>query len=207
MPKFHGPADGHWHPMRPDGIARLLTGVNVPWWIAGGWALDLFLGFQTRAHADIDVGVLRRNVSDVVAALSGWELFEASSETLYRLAHHERPRPEVNSLWCRPSDAQSWAFELMLDEADGDAWVFRRLRTIRLPLANAVKRTPDGIPCLAPEIQLLYKAQRPRPKDHDDFERVLERLGHGERSWLCDTLSTVDPKHVWLKKLRAWPSS
>lgn len=169
---------------------------------AGGWALDLFLGFQTRSHDDFDVGVLRRDVTDVVARLSGWEFFEARSETLYRLGHDERPRPEVNSLWCRPCNAHDWSFELMLDEADGDAWVFRRLPIIRMPLANAVRHTPDGIPYLTPEIQLLYKARRPRAKDQDDFERILAWLRPGERAWLCNALSAVDPEHAWLTKLR-----
>lgn len=65
----------------------------------------------------------------------------------------------------------------MLDEADGDAWVFRRLSAIRMPLARAIRHTADGIAYLTPEIQLLYKARHPRAKDQDDFERVLERLG------------------------------
>ena len=188
--------------MQPHDVAKLLVGINVPWWVAGGWALDLFLGFQTRSHGDVDVGVLRRDVMDVIAGLSGWEFFEATSETLYRLDRYECPRPDVNSLWCRPRSADGWSLELMLDEADADVWVFRRLPTIRMPLAGAIRRTPDGIPYITPEIQLLYKARGPRPKDQDDFERVLERLGPCELVWLCEALSKVDPEHAWLTKLR-----
>jgi hypothetical protein len=71
-----------------------------------------------------------------------------------------------------------------------------------MPLARAIKRTGDGIPYLAPEIQLLYKARGTREKDQRDFERVMERLGPDERSWLYDALSVVDPQHVWLTELR-----
>jgi hypothetical protein len=189
--------------MQPHDAATLLAGVTVPWWVAGGWAIDLFLGFQTRAHNDFDVGVLRRDVTTLIPNLAGWEIFEAKSQMLSRLDDCEHPRPDVNSLWCRPCNAQDWSLELMLDEADGDAWAFRRLPTIRMPLASVIRRTSDGIPYLTPEIQLLYKARHPRPKDHDDFERVLVRLGSGERVWLCDALSTVDPEHAWLTKLRS----
>ena len=202
MPEIYGPAEGHWKPMQPHDAAALLARINVPWWVAGGWALDLFLGSQTRSHDDFDVGVLRRDVTDVVAGLSGWEFFEASSGMLYRLGGYGHPRPEVNSLWCRPCNAEWWSLELMLDEADGDTWVFRRLPTIRMPLRRAIRRTADGIPYLCPEIQLLYKARRPRGKDQDDFERVLDRLGPGERVWLCEALSVVDPEHAWLTRLR-----
>jgi hypothetical protein len=47
--------------------------MRPPWWIAGGWALDLFLGYQTRGHGDLDVGVLRCDIVDVITDMSGWE--------------------------------------------------------------------------------------------------------------------------------------
>lgn len=202
MPEIYGPAEGHWSPMQPHGVAALLVEIDVRWWVAGGCALDLFLGFQTRTHADFDVGVLRRDVARVMAGLSGWEFFEARSGMLHRLGPYEQPRAEVNSLWCRPGSAHTWSLEFMLDEADGDHWVFRRRPGIRMPLARAISHSADGIPYLTPEIQLLYKARRPRPKDEDDFERVLHRLGADQRVWLYDALSVVEPQHAWLAKLR-----
>lgn len=202
MPELYGPAEGHWRSTQPHDVAALLVEINRPWWVAGGWALDLFLGVQTRPHGDLDVGILRRDAAGVMAGLMGWEAFEADSGRLYRLSPGERPRPEVNSLWCRPCHAHSWSLELMLDEADGDVWVFRRLPNVRMSLARAIRHTADGTPYLTPEIQLLYKARRPRDKDQDDFERVLQRLGADQRVWLYDALSRVDPGHAWLAKLR-----
>jgi aminoglycoside-2''-adenylyltransferase len=207
MSQFHGPAIGHWSPLQPQEVATLLAGVNRPWWIAGGWALDLFLGFQTRAHDDLDVGVLRRNVLEVTAHLCGWEFFEARSQALYRLAVGEAPRAEVNSMWCRRCGEQRWSFELLLDDAHADAWVFRRWPALQIPLDKVIRRTPNGIPFLTPEIQLLYKARHPRTKDQSDFERLLPRLGSSERTWLCDALSRIDSEHAWLTTLRSWPSA
>jgi hypothetical protein len=48
-----------WEPLTPEQVAQLLRGVEIPWWIAGGWALDLFMGRQTRAHNDIEISVFR----------------------------------------------------------------------------------------------------------------------------------------------------
>ena len=45
----------HWQPLSVQETVDLLYSLPVPWWIAGGWAIDLYLGRQTRPHEDIDV--------------------------------------------------------------------------------------------------------------------------------------------------------
>ena len=50
-----------WESLRPDAAVELLRDLDVPWWIAGGWSLDLFLGYELRPHEDLDVAVLRRD--------------------------------------------------------------------------------------------------------------------------------------------------
>ena len=191
-----------WEPTHPREAARLLAAVPAPWWVAGGWALDLFMGRESRPQRDLDVGILRRDAPAVTATLAGWELFEARDGTLRRL-EQRAPREEVNSLWCRPVGATCWIFELLLDEADGDAWVFRRRRDIRRPLAEAMRFDSARIPYLAPEIQLLYKAQRPRPEDESDFRAVAPRFDDDARAWLHEALSRIDPAHHWLEALAA----
>jgi len=58
-------------------LAPLLAGMAFPWWVAGGWAIDLFVGHQTRLHDDLDVLVLRRDQLAVHQALRGWDLHAA----------------------------------------------------------------------------------------------------------------------------------
>jgi hypothetical protein len=41
--------------------ARPLSGLTVPYWIIGGWAIDLAVGRVTRDHADVDVMLLERD--------------------------------------------------------------------------------------------------------------------------------------------------
>jgi hypothetical protein len=38
--------DAGWEPWRPEEAARRLSEVGVPWYVAAGWAIDLFLGRQ-----------------------------------------------------------------------------------------------------------------------------------------------------------------
>ena len=61
----------------------------------------------------------------------------------------------------------------MIAETIDDQWLFRRDARLCRPLSTIGRQTEDGLPYLAPEIQLLYKAKAPRPKDEADFARVL----------------------------------
>ena len=48
-----------WRAWHPDEAAHLLAGTEVPWAVAGGWAIDLHLGRQTREHGDLEVAIPR----------------------------------------------------------------------------------------------------------------------------------------------------
>jgi hypothetical protein len=188
--------------LRPQEAVVLLSVLRVPWWVAGGWALDLFLGKVTRAHKDLDIGIFRSDAADVVAALSGWEFFEAKDGVLSALAVGAEPRGGVNSLWGRQENAPQWELELMLDQSDAESWVFRRDARITRPLSNAIRRSPEGVAYLAPEIQLLYKSRAPRPQDQADFDHVVPHLARGSRTWLLQSLMSVDPEHAWIPMLK-----
>ena len=195
-------AEGSWRAIHPTDAANLLAPSEAPWWIAGGWALDLFSGRPTRPHIDLDVGVLRRDVSSVLHGFSTWEVFEAKNGRLIRLAAECVPSLDVYSLWCRPTAADPWAIELMLDEADGDTWVYRREPRIRRAISAVIRQSPDGLPYLAPEIQLLYKSKRPRKRDDVDFAQICPLLAADARRWLHDALELTAPDHRWIAVLK-----
>lgn len=197
----HGPVAGRWQPVDPRAVRSLLGHITTPWWVAGGWALDLFIGQQCRPHKDLDIGILRRDLRQVLAALSGWEFFEArDGELLGPLTTDAREN--VNSLWGRRTHTGEWVLELLLDDSEGDQWVFRRDRRIRRALDAVIRYDSERIPYLAPEIQLLYKASQIRAEDQSDFERVTVYLDDTSRRWLSCALSQLDPYHQWLRALR-----
>ncbi|HXZ83885.1 MAG TPA: amino acid transporter, partial [Myxococcota bacterium] len=114
--------------------------------------------------------------------------------------------PEVaNSVWCRGHRADLWRFELLLDEAEGESWVFRRERSVRRPLAALLGLSPQGLPYLRPEVQLLYKAKHLGPKDELDFAAVAPLLDTESRQWLRDALSRAHPGHPWLERWELAP--
>ena len=69
-----------------------------------------------------------------------------------------------------------------------------------------IRRDPEGIPYLAPEIQLLFKSHATRHQDQADFESMAPRLDHAARAWLEDALAIDDPHHPWLRIIDSIPA-
>ena len=55
-----------------------------PWCVAGGWALDLFIGEQSRPHSDIDIALFREDQAALRVALDGWSFAKVENRRLYR---------------------------------------------------------------------------------------------------------------------------
>jgi len=59
----------------------------------------------------------------------------------------------------------------------------------------------SGVPVLAPEIVLLYKAKHRRAVDEADFRAHAPLLPAAARAWLADALAICHPQHAWLAAL------
>ena len=109
-----------WEPLSLEEVKRLLGPVAAPWWVAGGHALDMFLGHETRKHADIDVAILRRDQKAFLEALRKWDVHIAHEGALIPLkAGDVINKPEHHELWARETPDGPWRLELLLEESDG----------------------------------------------------------------------------------------
>ena len=77
-----------------------------------------------------------------------------------------------------------------------------RTWSIRRPYGEIIRHTDDGIPYVAIEATLLFKAKHTREKDEADFTGVLPLLSRAERGWLDAILGLVHPDHPWRARLR-----
>ena len=50
--------------------ARRLEGIDVPWRVSAGWAIDLFLGGERREHEDLELAVPADRFDEVAPALA-----------------------------------------------------------------------------------------------------------------------------------------
>jgi hypothetical protein len=188
-----------WEAWHPREAARCFAELDVPWCVAAGWALDLFRGRQTREHEDLEVAVPEGRFDEVRAALTGLELYVVGDGLAHPLSteslatHHQT--------WAREPTSGKWRLDVMREPWEDDTWVFRRDRRVRLPVADAIGRTKDGIPYAQPEIVLLFKAKAMRQKDEEDFATLLPLLDRTRRRWLADALELVQPGHSWLQGL------
>ena len=193
-----------WAPLAPDEVKELFAKLPLRWWIAGGWAIDLFLGRRTRPHGDTDVSIRRQDQGIVQDYLSGWDLYKTHQPGLKPWPKGEFLGLGVNDIWCRRTPESPWCLQLVLLDASGDSWVFRRDPTITAPLGAIGRFTSSGIPFLAPEVQLLYKAKaNTLEKDEADFQAVCPQLALEARDWLLRCLNRRFPDgHPWLDRLR-----
>jgi hypothetical protein len=139
--------DDPWHGFSVDEVAAVLDGLPVRWWIAGGWAIDLFVGSPTREHQDIDVAVLRPDQLAVQAHLDGWDLRIAHDGRLVPWAPGRLLGVHEHGIWARPTADSPWRLELLVDDVVDDQWVDRRNPAVRLPLDALGRRTEAALSC------------------------------------------------------------
>jgi hypothetical protein len=195
-----------WNAWSPEEAVTLLAPVEAPWYVAAGWAIELFLGGGHREHDDLEIAVPHDRLQEIVEALAGFELFVVGAPRQGLVSPLERARDALDAThqtWVREPETGLWRLDVMREPADGDTWICRRDERIRLPYDQVIERTADGIPYGRPEVVLLFKAKHAREKDDADFAAVLPRLEPERRQWLVDALELVHPGHRWLRELQA----
>ena len=189
----------------PREVQRTLADLQCSWGVAGGWAIDLFLDRITRKHQDIEVAVFRDDQLTLQEyfACRGWSLDYVDNGQLIPWPIGKRLALPVHEIWCRNIKSR---IEVLLNECEDDAFVFRRDPRITAPVERTFIRSNTGIPVLAPEIVLLYKSKRAsEPKEQQDFANALDTLDAARRRWFGESIAVIDPNHRWLAALMAKP--
>ena len=145
-----------WQAWTPSEVAQRLSRVTAPWYIAAGWALELFTGEAAREHDDLEIAVPAARFGEVVTALPGFEWDVVGDGQVWpypeQLANHHQT-------WLREPATGRYRIDVFREPHVGGLWVCRRDASITLPYGKLILRTSEGIPYAAPEVTLFVQSQ------------------------------------------------
>lgn len=198
--EIHAP----WSPMPVNEIADLMRGAGFFWCLAGGLAIEHVVGQPYRPHEDSDIVVLRPQLAAVQRHFDGWHLAAADPPGLLRRWDPGERLPwRVHDVWAHRADSPAWELQLMIQEADGESWYYRRDDRVNGQISDLASMV-DGVPCLRMDLQLLYKSRGVRLKDDEDFLRLLPVLPLEQRQTLLEWLRLTYPNgHQWVEALES----
>ncbi|MCY7348622.1 MAG: hypothetical protein LH614_20725 [Pyrinomonadaceae bacterium] len=185
----------------PLQIAAVLRGFKPSWFVAGGWAIDLFLEKETRLHQDIEIAIFRKDQAVLHDYFDGWLLQKVINGELVVWHRDEWLTLPIHEVHCYKETAQPPQIEILFNESNKTEWLYRRNENIRRSLVKIQPESSAGVNFLCPEVVLLYKSKNPRAKDERDFQAVVKRLDVECKEWLKDAIKVSNSKHHWLRSL------
>jgi len=125
-----------WQPLSLADLMQVFASAPFTWGVAGGYAVEQFLGASIREHSDVDVVVYRDEQPQVQRWLADWQLYAADPpgipciridvQLLYK-ARGCRPKDTRDFQACLPhlpADARRWLRDnLLLLYPAGHAWL------------------------------------------------------------------------------------
>lgn len=185
--------------LRPGEAAAILDGLDGPWWIVGGWAIEAFTGRQ-REHEDLDVCILARDLPRLIEHFHGsHHVWATGGGMMCPILSVDQALPGwLHQIWIRETASEPWLLDVIITPDEDGRWVFQRDPAYVDDLEAVTWTANDGTVYQNPEITLAFKAAHARPKDTADLRSALSHLTPEARRWLRETVVRLYPDHSWL---------
>jgi hypothetical protein len=205
---------------------ELLDGHNFEYAICGGLAIDIFLGYESRKHGDIDVLAYWSDRDSIILYMQsiGFNVYEMLGGGM---AHHitdiHKQEYKKRNMFCSTRDCELVNLtptgetdlykidffhigqtklnfiEFLFNDKDENYFFYARNKEIKREL-NKAFLYENGSSYLAPELLLLYKStDTDREGYQQDFELAYTKMSNEQREWFNNSLRIMNPDgHKWL---------
>ena len=192
----------------------------------GGFAIDLFLGFESRIHGDVDVLAYWKDRDEIIKHMwsLGFDVFEMlGGGKVHHITDIRNQERKKRNIFCCKESCELVKFlgtsekdvyyvdfrhigqqkldfvEFLFNNKTDTDFLYARNHAIKRNLKNAFLLCGD-IPYLAPEICLLYKsADTERGGYQHDYDMAMSKMNDEQKLWLNDALKTMYPGgHKWI---------
>ena len=203
----------------------ILAGQTFEYAVCGGYAIDLFLGYESRKHGDIDIMAFWSDRDKIIKYMQNldYEVYEMlGGGKGFHITDIRTQYKVKNNIFCCKKDCELVRF-YESDEKDIYVIDFERVWQSKLNFVefifnekrdgdflysrnNAIKRNlketilyNKNIPYLAPEICLLYKStDTAREGYQQDYELAVKRMSEEQKNWFEQALMVMNPNgHKW----------
>lgn len=171
-----------------DEAVDLLKRQSWEWAVCGGLGIDLFLGYESRRHGDIDILVYWKDRDDIIRSMweEGYQVYEMlGGGRVHHITDIQDQKYEKRNIFAMLEDCgivhltptgekdiydNSFSheglgkldfIEFLFNDRDEDWFYYARNKAVKRELSQAIlHREAQGatIPYLAPELLCLYKS-------------------------------------------------
>ncbi len=207
--------------------SQILGDLEAKWCFCGGWAIDLFVGRESRAHKDLDIMVFKNDLKETISYMKnhGWKVEAPTRQGFIPVDTENFETFEYENLWCmneeypldylKIDEQASYNFyhyerevqtdvdflDILLNTSDDGYFVYQQNEAIKLEISKALY-SEGGIPYLAPEIVLLYKSKCLSEDNRADFDVATAKMHPDQKEWLGQALKNeYGSDHPWVVAL------
>lgn len=207
-------------------LKTFMAGSEFQWAVCGGFALDLFLDRNIRKHGDLDICVFENDRETIkrYALDKGWRVYEFRGQGKVRPLDSAMASEAGRNMMCvkdgcdivkfYPCEEEGMLYhrffhtgmdkffylEFLFNGTDSGYLLLDTGKGLKRELSKAIL-SRNGIPYLAPEIALLYKAANSDNPDYRlDFEQTYPHLNDDQREWFIRGMNLLySHGHVWMR--------
>lgn len=175
-----------------DFVMGIMKNFKKPWFIAGGWSIDIALGKVTRDHHDLDISIFREDIKDALRYFDDW-VIKVAVPGENRLVDYEQFSDLTLPRYCLHLFRDNDFIEILLTERMEDQVLFRKNKNITMHINDFGLRDCAERPYVNPVWQLMFKCLSPRDKDSEDFYNYLIVMNDQQKLWLSNGIRMMKP--------------